>query len=173
MKLDWNVVSDTDNHTIWRATTSYGEWTVSTVKPSSHFAGELFREVKVSFRPAYPEGETPSSISAKINALRGGNKDVWTEEMDVLHRYSSATEVATLQGWFESLLLVEMLHEGDAGLNPAAEMLLAGGFEFQHEFENWRGPFAVYRHKELNSLGVILSEDGWGRLQLRPPQRLV
>lgn len=159
--IEWDVVSETKDHRIWRAVTDYGEYTISTITAKGFYGSELSREVKLSFRPAYPEGEDFMSFHKKLQELKAANGGEWTMEMDRMHRYNSPIDVGNFQSWFEALLMVELLDKGDAGLPDPVEMLLQNGFEetncFTYEDDR---EVRIYRDSKRSALHCDISTDG-------------
>lgn len=113
---------------------------------------------EIKYQAPFPEGEDHASARVKLGAM--GEEWLDLEEGQRLWSYCAPQELGYAQNHFEAQQLVEMLRTGDAELPTAEEIITQNGFEFRHEFDNWRGHFKCYRHKKKTALGLIIGTDG-------------
>ena len=164
MSIDWRTVSNTKDHIVVSGDAPYGEWTVSTIKKRGHYGNELYREVKVALRLEHPELELPE-IVMRLSALR---QEGVTEsgEIDLLRHCMSSHEIGNFQSWYEALLMVEMLHEGDANLPSFDHMMASSAFEIKNQFQNQRGNILTFANADVKNLDLMLF-DGEDSLALK------
>lgn len=139
---------------------------LSTIKSKKHFAGELFREVKLKLRLNHPHLTHEEVIFRRIDLYRdeSGGEDV-ERELDTLHHYTMHNEIGSFQSWREALVMAQMLHHGDTGLPSFAELMIKTGFSPGGEIEpvwehtNQRGLVQSFHNSRVKALALNLFPD--------------
>ncbi len=149
----WEIISKTADHRLEQCKCSYGDWQIGQTVYNKRLS-----EAKISYRPEFPEGWDAITCMDEIKKLREkAGPDAWTPEMSYLHAYMMTTEIGYGQSFEEAQMIVEYLDRCDEGLPDWKENLLANDFEFQHEFDNANGHYAIYRHSKKINLGFTVS----------------
>ena len=152
--LQWTVISETKDHIIGSAETDYGRWTISTIKNRRHYAGELYREVKLSIRLDHPSLTFVETVQ-RLSELRGGDP-LYDEEIDHLRHFTMSHDIGNFQSWRDARMMADMLHEGDAALPSFIQMM--ANFNIRHKFENSRGTVQIFTHDIVKNLELTLIE---------------
>ncbi len=153
--MEWEVISHTKDHRIESLATEYGEWMIS------HPTWEKNLEAKISFTSMMPGGFDMTKYQEQMTAAKAnlpeGKK--WSNELSRIHHYISPREIGYAQNFEEAELLIQYMMQGDADMPDVHTTLTEAGFSIRNQFDNWRGHFDIYEHKDKGNLDITVADD--------------